>query len=103
MSSKTYELVGDTLIIKENTGVKDYCKDYKISRTKFNLPIVIADTVKDCEDMFFDCHNFNQPVDIPLSVTNCKFMFDNCRNFNQPVTIPASVTDCEGMFLLFSI
>ena len=98
MSSKTYELAGNTLIIKGNTGVKDYCMDYGITEGEFNSPVVIADTVTNCEYMFASCWVFNQPVVIPSSVTNCNHMFAYCRNFNKSISIPASVTDCEAMF-----
>lgn len=32
----TYELAGNTLIIKGNTGVEDYCMDYGITTGEFN-------------------------------------------------------------------
>lgn len=97
--SKTLYITGcGTKIAERNAAVVQFCSDYGIKLSEFNLPIVIEPQVTKCIELLKDCKSFNQPVMISEGVKDCEDMFEGCEEFNQSIQIPDSVRDVSGMF-----
>lgn len=87
-ASKTYSFdqVTKTLTVYSNKGVRDYCADSNyIPLVTFNCPVIIAESVTDCQSMFDGCKSFNQPLTVPSSVISTEEMFCGCCSLNQQV------------------
>lgn len=46
----------------------------------------------------YECHEYNRPLIIPNTVTNCDHAFFNCRNLNSTITLRGNITSLVGMF-----
>jgi hypothetical protein len=86
------------LTVYSCTGVHDFLREHLISSIDFNYPVVIADSVICCDEMFSGCDSYNQATVIPNSVTSCRGMFNDCITLNQNIVIPDSVIGRVGMF-----
>ena len=69
----------EPIVIKSRDSFYKYLKEHGISREDFNQPVVIANGVTDCKELFAYFRSFNQPVVIPDSVTQDKGRRDNGR------------------------
>lgn len=86
------------LTVYSCTGVHDFLREHLISSIDFNYPVVIADSVICCDEMFSGCDSYNQATVIPNSVTSCRGMFNDCITLNQNIVIPDSVVAHRDMF-----
>ena len=122
-TTKTLYITGsEKRDFERNTSVAQFCKDYGIELSEFNIPIIIEPQVTGCVELLKDCKRFNQPVIFPEGIKYCEYMFEGCeefnqsiqlpdsvrtvhsmfygcKTFNQPVSIPNGVTKCDGMFM----
>ena len=59
MSSKTYALESDMLVLLAKEGLDDFCRDYKIVKSNFNRPVRLSSFSEDYSYLFEGCKDFN--------------------------------------------
>ena len=97
-SKRLYITGCGTKIAERNAAVVQFCDDYSIKLSEFNVPIVIEPQVTECIELLKDCKSFNQSVILSDGIKHCEYMFEGCEEFNQSIEIPDSVRTVHGMF-----